>query len=458
MGFTAAQTALLKSSGLSFLSDEFDRQDAEIAELTDAADATWILHSAALVFLMQTGFAMLCAGCVRSKNTKNILLKNVLGPRSRCARARRPTRAATNWPTRVGRRAAGRARESSHRRRISARRRTPLAPALRDAQLFPSRAHAKYLASPSPLTVRARQTAPPPAHAPADACAGALGFWSIGYAIAFGNANGGNPFIGNEYFFLVGIRTGRQLSHWFFQFGFAATAATIVSGAVAERTQMGAYIGYSTLLTMIVYPVCVHWQWSESGWLSPFNASTPKLLGTGMLDFAGCGCVHMLGGLSAILGAMVVGPRLGRYDSEGKVVEMQGHSSTLQVRARRPRLPCARWRARGGARLKRGARAPRPRPAAPPHLPRPCVRPGAGARHVHPVGRLVRLQPRFDDQHPRLHRGRGARGGHDDHLGGRRRDHDALDRQAVAAHLLAWRRDQRHARRPRQHHRRLLGH
>jgi len=222
-----------------------------------------------------------------------------------------------------------------------------------------------------------------------DACAGAIGFWSVGYGIAFGE--GGNPFIGEEHFFMLGLTSARQLGHWVFQFGcvqtrretaqsaercletaqstappraflcsyqlaqrthaglltppvkphpppcvsigpprsFAATAATIVSGAVAERTQMVAYLGYSALLTMFVYPVCAHWQWSRSGWLSPLNA-TP-LLGCGLIDFSGDGCIHMLGGVCALIGAYVVGPRIGRYDEEGRVIALSGHSSTLQV-------------------------------------------------------------------------------------------------------------------------------
>jgi len=232
MGLTDEQITKLKDADLGFLVDEIAQTQAD-------SDAMWLIVASVLVFFMQTGFAMLCAGLVRAKNTKNILLKNVL-----------------------------------------------------------------------------------------DACAGALGFWSIGYALAYGEADGGNPFIGNTHFFMTNW-SGQSYQGWLFQFAFAATAATIVSGAVAERTKMAAYLGYSFVLTAFVYPVVVHWVWATAGWLSAFNAA--PLLGTGMIDFAGCGVVHMTGGISALLGAYVVGPRIGRYDADGRLVEIPGHSSTLQA-------------------------------------------------------------------------------------------------------------------------------
>jgi len=236
MGLTDAQIETLNKANLGFLV-------TEIQQTQHDADAQWLLYASALVFFMQTGFAMLCAGLVRAKNTKNILLKNVL-----------------------------------------------------------------------------------------DACAGALGFWSLGYGFAYGVSNGGNPFIGNDSFFLYDFQSGKYgLEFWFFQFAFAATGATIVSGAVAERTRMSAYLGYSTVLTMFVYPVVVHWQWSSQGWLSPFRTPGTPFLGVGMIDFAGCGAVHMVGGLSALLGAFFVGPRLGRFDAEGNVIDIPGHSATLQA-------------------------------------------------------------------------------------------------------------------------------
>ena len=149
-------------------------------------DVHWILYCGTLVFLMQTGFAMLCAGSIRAKNAQNILLKNLL-----------------------------------------------------------------------------------------DACVGAIWFWATGYAFAYGQSGSDkNWFIGNNYFFLSkGYEGGDGYHNWFFQFAFAATAATIVSGAVAERCSMTAYAAYSAFLTGFVYPVVVHWVWSGTGWLSAWKAT-----------------------------------------------------------------------------------------------------------------------------------------------------------------------------------------
>jgi Amt family ammonium transporter len=117
-------------------------------------------------------------------------------------------------------------------------------------------------------------------------------------------------------------------SHRFFQYTFAATASTIVSGSVIERAKISAYITYSLYLTAFVYPVVAHWEWSGAGWLSASRApSVGKILfGSGIVDFAGCGAVHMVGGFSGIVGAYMVGPRLGRYNSDGSINSMPGHN------------------------------------------------------------------------------------------------------------------------------------
>mmetsp|Transcript_13633 Transcript_13633/g.42189 ORF Transcript_13633/g.42189 Transcript_13633/m.42189 type:complete len:475 (-) Transcript_13633:111-1535(-) len=164
-----------------------------------------------------------------------------------------------------------------------------------------------------------------------DACVGALCFWSFGYAFAYGeraDLKAGNWFIGNDNFFLSNGFEGKDsYAFWFFQFTFAATAATIVSGAVAERCQMAAYAGYSAFLTAFVYPVVVHWVWSSRGWLSAFKSN--PILNVGVIDFAGCGVVHMVGGAAAGIGAYVLGPRRGRFGPGGK--KIQGHSTPLVV-------------------------------------------------------------------------------------------------------------------------------
>lgn len=199
---------------------------------------------------MQCGFAMLCAGSVREKNVRNILLKNLL-----------------------------------------------------------------------------------------DACGGAIAFWSVGYAFAYGDNNG--PFIGSNKFFLADMKpygADGLAGSWFFQWAFAATAATIVAGTVAERCKMVAYFLYSAFLTGFVYPIIVRSIWAPQGWLSAFASSNnfPLLFGIGMIDFAGSGVVHLTGGTTALIAAIILGPRVGRFRDENGIRlerpgDMSGHSVTLQV-------------------------------------------------------------------------------------------------------------------------------
>merc|ERR1719181_1100817 len=174
------------------------------------ADTMYLMMCAFLVFFMQCGFALLEAGTVRAKNTKNILMKNLL-----------------------------------------------------------------------------------------DACIGCLIWWSIGYYVAYETGKGfigGTGLDGAEasYFFLTGLQgdkedsTGYAYAGWFFQYVFAAAAATIVSGAMAERTALGGYIIYTTVITAFIYPVVVHWGWSGDGWISAF--ASDAILG-GVQDFAGSGIV-----------------------------------------------------------------------------------------------------------------------------------------------------------------------
>jgi len=216
-------------------------------------DAFWLIMCGCLVFFMQCGFGMLEAGSVRSKNTKNILLKNLL-----------------------------------------------------------------------------------------DACIGALIWWAWGFGAAYDG--GGSSFVGTAgegggpSFFNWGYiasedSTGYVFASWWFQYVFAAAAATIVSGAMAERTQLGAYLIYTIYITGLVYPVVVHWVWSGSGWASAFNTNTGALapLMGGSVDFAGSGVVHMTGGVAALMGAAIIGPRKGRFDESKKPLDIAGHSSTLQV-------------------------------------------------------------------------------------------------------------------------------
>ena len=132
-----------------------------------------------------------------------------------------------------------------------------------------------------------------------DFCIASLGFWAFGYALMFGGGAAAG-IIGLEGFFLANFADG-DLVGWFFQMVFAGTAATIIAGAMAERTKINAYFAYSFIVGALVYPIYGHWAWSDFGWLA----------GIGFADYAGSGVVHMIGGFLALAGAMVVGPRKG---------------------------------------------------------------------------------------------------------------------------------------------------
>ena len=219
------------------------QQAAASAEVAGAVNSSFLLTSAYLVFLMQAGFAMLCAGSVRTKNTMNILLKNVI-----------------------------------------------------------------------------------------DVCSGAIAYYVFGWGFAYGPNSDAKAFIGAGHHGLHDFLNDRGWEEWLFQWAFAAAAATIVSGALAERTAFSAYLIYSVVLTGFVYPVVVHWVWDGDGWLTAFpNDFDKTIFKNGMIDFAGCGVVHMTGGFAALAGAYMVGPRIGRFTQDGQVADMPGHSATLVV-------------------------------------------------------------------------------------------------------------------------------
>jgi Amt family ammonium transporter len=154
-----------------------------------------------------------------------------------------------------------------------------------------------------------------------DFCIGSLAFWIIGYGIMFGIDKFG--LFGASGFFLSTANPGTadglwQFAYWMFQVVFAATAATIVSGAMAERTRFPAYLFYSVFVCAIIYPIVGHWIWG-SGWLS----------GKGMIDFAGSTVVHSVGGWAALAGAIILGPRLGKYNKDGSSNFIPGHNLPL---------------------------------------------------------------------------------------------------------------------------------
>ena len=143
-----------------------------------------------------------------------------------------------------------------------------------------------------------------------DLCIGSIGFWAIGYTVMYGETIG--SFIGKPNLF---YDNPEDMHNLFFQTVFAATAATIVSGAIAGRTKFSTYIIFSFIITVIIYPISGHWVWQGEGWLTDL----------GFIDFAGSTVVHSVGGWAALVGAILVGPRIGKY-TNGKSNAIQGHN------------------------------------------------------------------------------------------------------------------------------------
>merc|ERR1719169_105840 len=139
-------------------------------------------------------------------------------------------------------------------------------------------------------------------------CVGFLCWYVLGFGLAFGTTAG--KFMGTDRFVGAGFANTIAMREWFFQGAFCATAATIVSGSMAERTQIKGFAFFVILLTAFLYPVVVHWGWSGQGILNDGEAS---IVGPTYNDFAGSGIVHMVGGVAALAGAIVVGPRAERW-------------------------------------------------------------------------------------------------------------------------------------------------
>ena len=197
-----------------------------------SVNTIWVLLGAALVFLMQAGFAMCEAGFTRAKNTGNILMKNLM-----------------------------------------------------------------------------------------DFCIGTPTYWLLGFGLMFAGSGaiigGLDPFVRGDYSAV--LPAGVPLfAYLIFQTVFCATSATIVSGSMAERTKFISYCLYSFCISAFIYPVSGHWIWG-GGWLS----------GLGFHDFAGSTAVHMVGGVCACIGAAILGPRIGKYDDQGRPRAILGHSLSL---------------------------------------------------------------------------------------------------------------------------------
>lgn len=190
-------------------------------------DNMWLLVAGFLVMFMQPGFALVEAGFTRSKNTANILMKNLM-----------------------------------------------------------------------------------------DFCIGSLLYWAIGFTLMYGDSVGG--FIGMPDLFFMSDGFGDNYADYsdlFFQTVFAATAATIVSGAMAERTEFKAYLIFSIVITVLIYPTSGHWTWG-GGWLSQL----------GFHDFAGSSIVHSVGAWVGLAGAAIIGPRIGKYKADGTPNAIPGHN------------------------------------------------------------------------------------------------------------------------------------
>ncbi len=166
-----------------------------------------------------------------------------------------------------------------------------------------------------------------------DFCIASLGFWAFGFALMFGGSAAfpglelGNTFLGYSGFFLSGESYDvSTIMFWFFQMVFAATACTIVAGAVAERMKITAYLAYSFIIGAIIYPIFGHWVWG-GGWLSNITIGGT----TGVIDFAGSGVVHMVGGLAALIAAAMVGPRIGKFNKDGTPNTIKPHNVSYVV-------------------------------------------------------------------------------------------------------------------------------
>ena len=215
----------------------------KIAELSTGLNTVWMLLATMLVFFMQPGFALVEAGFTRSKNTANILMKNLV-----------------------------------------------------------------------------------------DFMVGSILFWFIGFGLMFGV---GNVF-GTPHLFDLDamdniIQNGLPIEGFLiFQTVFCATSATIVSGAMAERTKFSMYLAYTIAISVLIYPVSGHWTWG-GGWLSNADPDSfmMSVFGYTFHDFAGSTVVHSVGGWIALVGAAILGPRLGKYGKDGKSKAIPGHNLTL---------------------------------------------------------------------------------------------------------------------------------
>jgi len=153
-----------------------------------------------------------------------------------------------------------------------------------------------------------------------DALLGTLAWFCIGWGLAWGEGS----FLGASSFFTIPYSGN---TNWFFQWAFSVSASTIVSGAVAERMKLEGYIIYTISITALIYPAVVHWVWHPNGWASALNTDAASPI----IDFAGSGVVHMVGGWSGLMGANILGPRTGRFERAEDAQDFESHSIPLQA-------------------------------------------------------------------------------------------------------------------------------
>jgi Amt family ammonium transporter len=151
---------------------------------------------------------------------------------------------------------------------------------------------------------------------------GGVAFYLVGFGIAYGKSNGYWAF---DFGILkedlgLGLTISNSL-FWFIQMGFAVAAISIVSGGVAERMKMWSYAVFVTIFCAVMYPLAANWVWNPNGWLAV----------QGFNDFAGSAAVHAMGGFAALAGAIVLGPRLGKYNEDGSINAIPGHNLTLSA-------------------------------------------------------------------------------------------------------------------------------
>ena len=161
-------------------------------------------------------------------------------------------------------------------------------------------------------------------------CVNVLTWWVCGYAIAFGQES---PIFGQRFFFSTKMEDKEfiyEYGHWFFQFAVVLACTTIVTGPLAERSQIGCYLIFSMLLCGFIYPIVASSAWVPAGWLVKATWND----GVGYEDYAGSGTVHLVGGTCGVIGAIILGPRVGRFDEEVKElkhgdIEDQGRHSDV---------------------------------------------------------------------------------------------------------------------------------